>query len=173
MKVINGFPDYAVGEDGSIWRIIAPISGSGCAKALPYEIKPSRKQGKWGYKRVQLWKDGKEFSKLVHRLVLEAFVGPCPKWCQGAHNDGNPENNILSNLRWVTAKNNQKDRLAHGTAMYGEAHHKAKLSSLDVEQIRASKVSSRVLGKQYGVTHTQILYIRSGKSWATNSAQGT
>lgn len=52
--------------------------------------------------------------KLVHRLVLEAFVGPCPSGCEGCHYDGNPANNIVSNLRWDTTKNNCLDKRRHG-----------------------------------------------------------
>jgi hypothetical protein len=51
----------------------------------------------------------------VHRLVLEAFVGPCPAdGHEACHNDGNPSNNRLENLRWDTRKANAQDTLRHG-----------------------------------------------------------
>lgn len=61
----------------------------------------------------------------LHTLVLEAFVGPRPtegRW-EACHNDGNPLNNALSNLRWDTASANQRDRRAHGTHHYGNRTH--------------------------------------------------
>src|SRR3970282_914182 len=38
----------------------------------------------------------------VHRLVLAAFVGPCPIGMEGCHDDGAPTNTRLRNLRWDT-----------------------------------------------------------------------
>jgi hypothetical protein len=54
-------------------------------------------------------------SARVHRLVLEAFVGPCPEGMVGCHNDGDPLNNRLDNLRWDTPSNNERDKWVHGT----------------------------------------------------------
>lgn len=50
----------------------------------------------------------------VHRLVLTAFVGPAPAGHEGCHNDGDPSNNALSNLRWDTHRANSLDRIKHG-----------------------------------------------------------
>lgn len=52
----------------------------------------------------------------AHVLVLESFYGPAPEgkpW--GLHNDGDNQNNHLSNLRWGDAQENQMDAIAHGT----------------------------------------------------------
>ena len=46
----------------------------------------------------------------VHRLVLEAFVGPCPPGMVCCHWDDVPTNNRLSNLRWDTQSENEKDK---------------------------------------------------------------
>lgn len=51
----------------------------------------------------------------VHRLVLEAFVGPCLPSTEGCHNDGNVANNHVSNLRWDTRSANNLDSVRHGT----------------------------------------------------------
>lgn len=51
---------------------------------------------------------------LVHRAVLLAFVGSCPEGMEGCHNDGDMYNNVLSNLRWDTPKNNRADVIRHG-----------------------------------------------------------
>jgi hypothetical protein len=63
--------------------------------------------------RVRLRKDGSVKMHSVHRLVLEAFVGPCPDGMEGCH--GNFRNNALSNLRWDTKSANQFDSVRHGT----------------------------------------------------------
>jgi hypothetical protein len=68
-----------------------------------------------GYLIVTLWRDGKQRSALVHRLVLSAFVGPAPDGTEALHGDGDPANNMLSNLSWGTHAENQADQVAHGT----------------------------------------------------------
>lgn len=50
----------------------------------------------------------------LHRLVLLAFIGPCPKGQECRHLDGNRQNNRLNNLKWGTRSENAQDRLRHG-----------------------------------------------------------
>lgn len=69
-----------------------------------------------GHLRVNLGPAGK---LLVHRLVLEAFIGPCPSGQECCHDDGDPANNHLGNLRWDSRSENHLDRVRHGT------HHQA------------------------------------------------
>lgn len=64
---------------------------------------------KQGYRQLKM--DG--VQRTVHTLVLEAFVGPRPDGFDGCHNDGNPENNRVENLRWDTRSANQQDRARH------------------------------------------------------------
>lgn len=56
---------------------------------------------------------GRGRTRLVHTLILQAFVGPRPDGMDGCHNDGNPANNRLSNLRWDTPSENMLDRIWH------------------------------------------------------------
>lgn len=69
-----------------------------------------------GYQRVSL---GARRDDYIHRLVLFAFVGPCPKGMQCAHEDGNNSNNRLDNLSWKTPSANGLDKRRHGTALLG------------------------------------------------------
>lgn len=62
-----------------------------------------------------LKRDGQKTSKRVSVLVLTAFVGPRPPGYVGCHNDGDPTNNRLSNLRWDTQSANVRDAVRHGT----------------------------------------------------------
>lgn len=86
------------------------------------------------------------YTRYVHRLVLEAFVGPCPDGMEACHDpDRTPSNNNLNNLRWDTHKENWKDSLRHGTAYLegpkefankGSSHSMAKLNESQVLMIR-------------------------------------
>ena len=69
----------------------------------------------WGRHAVVLSRLGERHNRFVHRLVLMAFVGECPPGMECCHNDGNPANNRLQNLRWDTPSNNSLDRNRHGT----------------------------------------------------------
>jgi hypothetical protein len=58
---------------------------------------------------------GRVHSARVHRLVLEAFVGPGPEGMEACHGpDQTRTNCALSNLRWDTRSANNKDKLATG-----------------------------------------------------------
>lgn len=73
-----------------------------------------------GHLYVKLLRDGQASQRQIHRLVLEAFVGPCPDGLEACHGDGDPTNNALPNLRWDTRSANLRDAVRHGT------HHHAK-----------------------------------------------
>ena len=53
-----------------------------------------------GLIRISLRRDGKTTIGLLHRLLLETFVGPCPPNYEGTHVDGNRANNKILNLEW-------------------------------------------------------------------------
>ena len=62
------------------------------------------------YPHVALYRGNKATEYTVHYLVLVAFIGPRPyAAAQGCHWDENKTNNVLTNLRWGTVFDNQKD----------------------------------------------------------------
>lgn len=68
-----------------------------------------------GYAIVMMSKDGKYQNKLVHRLVLRAFLGEAPDDSECCHLNGVRTDNRLENLRWDTHSGNSYDMVAHGT----------------------------------------------------------
>ena len=69
-------------------------------------------RGSNGYYTVRLI--GKTYT--VHQLVLTAFVGQRPADHAACHGDGDKANNALSNLRWDTYAENNRERYKHGMA---------------------------------------------------------
>lgn len=65
-----------------------------------------------GYQYLML---GVGKHRRVHVLVLQAHTGPAPEGMEACHNDGDPANNVLANLRWDTRSQNLKDKRQHGT----------------------------------------------------------
>jgi hypothetical protein len=121
-----------------------------------------------GYPMYCLHIDGMERRRHAHRLVLETFVGPCPQGMQGCHNDGNPLNPALQNLRWDTAKGNQADRIRHGTAIRGEAMAAAKLSEEDVREIRRlseAGMNQSELSRRFSVSRRLIGWVVDRSYW--------
>jgi hypothetical protein len=54
----------------------------------------------------------KNKTKYVHKLVAEAFIEkPSEDHIYVTHKDGNYDNNIVSNLKWITASENSKNNI--------------------------------------------------------------
>lgn len=125
-----------------------------------------------GREYVTLYRDAhtKPAKAQVHRLVAAAFIGPCPDGRQVNHIDGDPTNNAITNLEYVTPKENCHHAWATGLAQHrGSRHHMARLTEEDIPIIRqelSHGASPKALGRQYGVTHSAIIAIRKGRSWA-------
>lgn len=69
---------------------------------------------KQGHLRVALQHMFRREVVGVHRLVLLAFVGPCPPGMEGLHANDVPDDNRLVNLRWGTPKENVADAIRNG-----------------------------------------------------------
>ncbi len=120
-----------------------------------------------GYGRMK-W-DGKDtcVSRLVCQLIhgdpptpeYEAAHGPC-------HNRAcfNPKH-----LSWKTSAQNKEDKYRDNTALIGVKSLSAVLTEQDVMDIRekysSGKYSTRDLALEYGIFHTTIWKVTSGKTW--------
>lgn len=112
------------------------VSDQGRVRSLTRTIvdrlgRPSRRSGtilrpvasKFGHLNVALWKDGKSASPKVHRIVMAAFVGPLPAGMETCHNNGDPTDNRLSNLRYDTRSSNSMDSVRHRTHFQVKKDH--------------------------------------------------
>ena len=114
-RSINGFPGYRVGNDGSVWFAWRTCRAG---RVLTDRWK-LMKQGthEKGYRYVNLTppEGGKYKTFRVHRLVLGAFIGPCPEGMECRHLNGNRQDNTLGNLAWGTKVENTDDCRRHGS----------------------------------------------------------
>ena len=119
-----------------------------------------------GYLYVMLGR--KTRHRAIHRLVLEAFVGPCPEGQEARHLDDLGAHNELSNLLWGTRADNQHDAIRNGRSPIGEAKHGAKLKAADIPSIRARLMvdGCAAIAKDYHVSETAIRNIKVGRSWS-------
>lgn len=107
---------YEVSDDGRVFRVKPPLKRSGEPVQGLIEYPRELKQGiiDKRYFGVAIHRK----TMYVHRLVLLAFKGPCPKGHEGAHCNGNSFDNRLENLEYKTPSSNQLDRKSHGTDNY-------------------------------------------------------
>lgn len=113
---INGYEQfYEVSDQGRIRTFPRPnrVKGGAYAIRRPKFLSPA-KRSKTGHLAVTLRRDDKNREFSVHALVLKAFVGPRPDGMLACHNDGDPSNNYVGNLRWDTASANSLDAVRHG-----------------------------------------------------------
>ena len=90
------------------------IASNGIPRKLKGKVlKPKSRDGAHLY--VDLSKENIVERKWVHRLVLEAFVGPMGESTVVRHLDGNALNNQVENLVWGNQSENLLDAVGHGT----------------------------------------------------------
>lgn len=108
-KDIEGYEGlYQVSNLGQVKSLERTIIVKNCkqSKTYPECIKipfPNKK----GYLRVQLYKNNKRRNLRVHRLVALAFIPNPDNKPKVNHIDGDPTNNVVSNLEWVTGEENR------------------------------------------------------------------
>lgn len=145
-----------------------------------YRIKKPTERGKGGYLFMGIPKGGGKMRAVyVHRLVMQTFIGPPPEGKEVNHIDGVKTNARLSNLEYVTHKENaqhyarminrlpkQKRPAKH--MRHGERHHWAKLTAADVVTIRerlANKDKCIDIARDFNVTPAAITHIKVGRWW--------
>ena len=125
-KPIKDFENYEVSNMGNVRSLNYRYTRA--AKKLRL-----RKQ-RDGYLYVKLYKNGKQYNKNVHRLVTTTFI-PNPQGKKEVnHIDGDKTNNRVSNLEWVTAKENQQHAWESGLHVITE-ETKKKMSEAHKKQV--------------------------------------
>lgn len=164
---IPGYPGYQVSDFGNV-RSFKNRNGRGRPGQTyrQHKIKPSVQFR--GRLYAHLSANNKSRGFAIHRLVLLAFVGPCPEGMEACHNDGNHLNNHFSNLRWDTRKSNWNDMKLHGVAPIGEKHGRTHLSSDEVTAIRvmySKGVSKECITRMFDIPKSTMYNIVHGNTW--------
>jgi len=122
-RPVVGFEgSYEVSSLGRVRSVARTVTRSGHPfRVAARVLKPWTMKG--GYPAVTLRSDGKSWSRAVHALVLQSFVSPRPDGMDACHEDGDPLNNVVTNLRWDTRSGNMQDALRHGTHNHASKTH--------------------------------------------------
>lgn len=117
-RPIAGFDGrYEVSDQGRVrsWVRAGKDQGAGWKRRAQPIVRRPHVNRRTGYWCVTLRLPPRYVTRTLHRLVLEAFAGPCPVGMEACHHDGDREHNGIGNLRWDTRSSNARDRTRHGT----------------------------------------------------------
>jgi uncharacterized cupredoxin-like copper-binding protein len=151
MKQYKDTP-YYVSEDGKVFRD---------GKELKQTITER------GYHRIKL-----SFKTIrVHRVVAELYIPNPDNKSDVNHKDGNKSNNSVSNLEWLTHKENMEHAKINNLMIKGENHPKCKLNKKQVEYIKINYIPGhkeygmRALARKFNVSKQPIHDIIYNKTW--------
>ena len=111
---------YQVSDDGRV-RSMVRLTPTATAAGVrtPWRVLRYGRNNQ-GRLQVTLSREGATRRFQVHRLVLEAFAGPCPEGLEGLHNDGNHLDCRIGNLHWGTHTENMRNKTRRGTRHVGK-----------------------------------------------------
>ncbi len=179
VKRIPRFPGYYADTFGNIWskwkqKGLGKGNGKGTSSYIAGPLKmlkaiPNSKNDPKSYLTINLMRNGVMYHLCIHTLILETFVGSCPKRMEACHDDGDYRNNNLGNLRWDTHESNMHDKIRHGTQVKGEENNKSKLCDNAVKIIRkvylTSNITLKELAFDFGVEVDAIRQAVKGVTW--------
>jgi hypothetical protein len=103
-KTVPGTNDKI--EVSNMGRVRSWLRGDG-------RILKTQKDSK-GYHRLRVTIDRQKMSFKLHRIVAGAFIDNPDNLPQVNHIDGNKDNNVVSNLEWVSNRDNAHHAIANG-----------------------------------------------------------
>ena len=166
-KKIKDFPNYEVSNLGNVRSVkhldsMDRVKGGQPLKACF--------DGKGNYLQVNLYANGKINTKIVHRLVAEAFVDNPDNLPEVNHKDENKCNNAASNLEWCTHVYNNNYGSKIGSTR-GEKNPMAKITQQDVNFIRNNSVllggtmRNKEFEKMFNISSSHVSAIIHGRRW--------
>lgn len=159
---------YEVSDLGQVRRL------GGTPKCISMRMLVPRKMGQAGYLGVGLYRDGIRRYWYIHRLVLLAFVGPCPPGHNVNHRDAIKDHNVLENLHYVTFSGNTEHAIGLGlrargpACAKGETNFNSRITDAEARLIklgiRDGESCPKIAGR-LGVSVHIVRHIRKG-AWA-------
>lgn len=162
-KVVPTNSNYGISSWGRVMRI---TEGRNTVKGKMLRASCD----KYGYRVMNLSSGGDARQVKVHSLVTEAFIGIRADGMQVNHKNGDKGDNRLSNLEYVTPKENNHHAIRMGLnrVLCGEEHRRSKLSEAQVREIfdKVSNGASQIdVANRFGVRRQTISRIKFGRTW--------
>lgn len=166
-KPIKGFEEYYsvsnLGLVRSEERYVNSINGPRIVRERI--LKP--KMDETRRLQVVLSKNCKLTTYRVHKLVSNAFLGPCPKGMEVRHKNSIESDCKLNNLVYGTKRRNQFDRNGNGTTQLGYANSKSKITIQIVIAIRRlrNKRTQDEIAELFHISPSHVSRIQLYKVW--------
>jgi hypothetical protein len=144
--------DYFISEEGRIYKNSKEISRSKMTR---------------GYLSCSLYKDGKQKTHYVHRLVAELYIPNPNNKPYVNHINGDKEDNRVKNLEWCTPEENSQHSVSVLRKEMGEKHSRARVPDRIVSYVKKCKTHNVVpnfekIASTYGVKPEHIKRIYQG-----------
>ena len=109
----------------------------------------------------------------VHRLVAECFIRPLNEneKLEVNHKDGNPKNNALDNLEYVSASDNMRHAFKNGLRYKREIPRFKKMKD-DIFRLHAEGTSQSKIAKSLGINQSHVSRTLRGEAYTTLNQQG-
>ena len=147
---------YEVGKDGSVWSLNYQRTGQ--RRELEQSV-----LNKHEYLIVGFWKGGKGKARLVHQLVLNAYLPKPSEDLEVLHINSEATDNRLNNLAWATHNENLND--PHRTTLVSEIMTNHPATSTPVLCVETSEVYPSVCeaSRQTGIKRPSISACLNGR----------
>ena len=146
-RAVEGYPEYEVSNLGRV---------KGHGKIMkPYKHRVT-------YKMVDLYKSGKRVARgMVHRMVANAFIPNPDNKPEVNHIDGNPSNNRVDNLEWVTHYENHLH--AHRTGLIPEKNRMKRTGKFTLDGVLLETyISMSEAARKNGIRYQDVQKMCSG-----------
>lgn len=158
-------PRYGVSRDGRVCRFVqrGRYAPGECARCFSHGYWVTRIGG------IQIG---------VHQIVAATFIPNPENKPEAAHWDNDRSNNTVENLRWATRKENEEDKVRHGTLTLGTRNGMVKLTPNQVTYVKQMLTGKprgvpplhQDIADELGVNRSCVTRIANGKRWSHATA---
>lgn len=142
---------YAISDHGRMMR-----ASSRCGVLGGTILSPGLSRG---YRYCCIRRDGKQAMIAIHVAVAAAFLGPRPAGQIINHKDGNKLNNHISNLEYVT----QRENIHHSRRMGLQKYKLTDADVMAIHKLLASGVRRKDIAGRFKCSQRHIGDIANGK----------
>ena len=126
----------------------------------PYQVLNGRSKTK-KYLGLNLHINGKQINVMYHRILAETFIPNPDNLPQVNHIDGNPLNNSINNLEWVSASYNNIHAITTGLRPCKLNQQKAN----EIRELINKGIKATEIMILYNIKSTMFYKIKNNQSW--------